>query len=451
MTREKFMIVGSGGRESAFARRLIEDTILYAVIEHENPTILSCVKKSGGQCLVGDPSNPQVVLGFAQKSAVDYVFVSSDEPLANGVVDLLLENGIKAIGGTKQATRIEWDKIYSIEMMKKVCPEFTPFFTVVSNLSEVEKAISVFEQMGLQIVVKPQGLTGGKGVKVMPEHLSTYRDAFNYAVSLLEQRPDEKVLLVEKLHGIEFTIMGLTDGTNLVLSPASYDYPFRLAGDQGPGTGGMGCFTNNTKALPFMTDDDLNTCRNIMQRVVDEMRSDGLHFKGVLNGGFFVTKQGIRFMEFNGRFGDPEGLNILTILKGSFSQIIRDMWYQNLDDKNVEFIEKASVIKYLVAHEYPEESGHSTQFSVDVDSIEKMGLSVFFAVCVSREGRYETLRRSRVFAVGATADRIDEASEKIDEAIVRHVQGDLDYRKDIGSAAYLAGLREKVQKIRQPQ
>ena len=174
----------------------------------------------------------------------------------------------------------------------------------------LQNTVSEFESRGLGIAVKPQGLTGGKGVKVMPEHLSTYQDCVDYASSLLlkKKNHNEKVLLVEKLQGIEFTIMGITDGENLVVSPASYDYPFRYEDDKGAGTGGMGCFTNSEKKLPFTSDKDLDDCKSIMKKIIDEMKSRSLFFNGILNGGFFKTKNGIKFMEFNGRFGDPETL-----------------------------------------------------------------------------------------------------------------------------------------------
>ena len=441
MAKNKFLIVGGGGRESAFASRLARDTELYAVTSHENPLIIDCVNRSGGRYLVGDHNDPQTVLRFAVESGIDYAFVNSDVPLANGVVDALLDAGFKAIGGTRDAARIEWDKAYSIQMMQKVCPEFTPFYRIVSDESELQDAMSEFESAGLEVAVKPQGLTGGKGVKVMPEHLPGYKDCTEYASRLLAKNPDECVLLVEKLHGIEFTVMGITDGTDMVVSPASYDYPFREEDDRGAGTGGMGCFTNSEKKLPFMTDDDLENCRKIMQRIIDEMRNSGLFFNGILNGGFFKTKNGIRFMEFNGRFGDPEGLNILSILEGSFSELIIGLWEGTLSERNVSFVKKASVVKYLVAHEYPEESGDTVRFALDEKAIAGMGVRTFFASCVKKgEGEYETLKKSRVVAFAALSEDIAEASLRINEAIDRHVSGPLEYRRDIGSKESLGKL-----------
>ena len=440
--KKRFLIVGSGGREAAFAIKLMEDTRLYGVIGHENPLIADCIRESGGAYLVGDSDDPQTVLAFAKEHAIDYAFVNADQPLANGVVDALLKGGIKAIGGTQAATRIEWDKVYSMEMMGRVCPEFTPRHVVASDAESVSEALSEFESCGTEVVVKPQGLTGGKGVKVMPIHLPTYEDCRDYAMSLLESRPGESVLLVEKLYGIEFTIMGITDGVHLVLSPASYDYPFRYEGDRGPGTGGMGCFTAAEKKLPFMTDGDLEDCRTILQRTIDETRRMGHAFAGVLNGGFFKTKNGIRFMEFNGRFGDPEGLNVLSVLKGSFADLLIRLWDQTATEDAVSFLNKASVVKYLVAKEYPEASESATTFTVNEEAIGQMGVKTYFASCTKTgPSEYTTLKKSRVVAFGALADTIQGASHLVDRAIDGHVEGSLEFRRDIGSDESLKSLQ----------
>lgn len=448
MDADRFLIVGSGGREAMFASRLAEDTQLYAVIGHENPLIIQCVKRSGGEYTVGNPSDPDVVVDFAQKHKIDYAFVNADEPLACGIVDALLQGGIKAIGGTKDATRIEWDKVYSIEMMQSKCPQFTPFYKVVSKTQDLQKTISEFESRGMQIVVKPRGLTGGKGVKVMPEHLPTWKECLEYSSKLIEA--DGSVLLVERLYGIEFTIMGITDGKSLVMSPASYDYPFRLKGDRGPGTGGMGCFTGPDGKLPFLSKKDLQDCQEIMQKIIDEMRERGLSFNGVLNGGFFKTKNGIRFMEFNGRFGDPECLNILAILEGSFSKLLVHICNGTLSEYDTFFDRKASVTKYLVAKEYPDPSSMATQFTIDEEAVKRHKIQLITASCVKLDGKYETLKKSRVCAFVAVSDDIADASSRINDAIDSCVSSTLEYRQDIGSTENLERLARINSELSEP-
>ncbi|MCY4295817.1 MAG: hypothetical protein OXE54_02465 [Gammaproteobacteria bacterium] len=432
--KDHFLIVGGGGREASFALNLARDSIVSAFVTHRNPTIVGSVESSGGTLAVGDVRDAEAVARFALEAGVDYAFVSADDPLANGVVDALRDAGVKTVGATQAASRIEWDKIYAMELMRDVAPEFTPFFEIVGDPGGIEPALRQFQRRGLEVVVKPQGLTGGKGVKVMPEHLRDYADCAEYARELLATRPGERVLLVEKLIGIEFTIMGLTDGKNLAMAPASYDYPFRFENDTGPGTGGMGCFTAADKKLPFLSDADIDDCEVIMRRVLDGLDRAGARFNGVLNGGFFSTANGIRFMEFNSRFGDPEGLNILSILGSPFADVLRAIHSETISADSVAFIREASVIKYLVAAEYPNRSPAPFEFTVDLASLREMGLHVLFGAAeLIEDDRFTTLGSSRVLAIGATAADIASASDRVNQGIERCVAGNLQYRADIGA------------------
>jgi len=458
---KKFLIVGSGGRESAFALKLSEENIaLYAVVDHENPTIIDCVQATGGRYLVAKTTDAAAISQFAVRHKIDYAFVNADDPLAHGVVDELLKHKIKAVGGTQAATRIEWDKVYALQLMERVCPEFTPMYKVVSRPEEIAAALNAFKKRKLLVVVKPQGLTGGKGVKVMREHLRSYQASADYAASLLRRNKAAKVLFVEKLNGIEFTIMGFSDGKHLVMAPASYDYPYRRENDKGAGTGGMGCFTNTNKKLPFMSDKDWAACRTMMQRVIRALREEKLPFKGVLNGGFFKTRDGMRFMEFNARFGDPEALNILALLQTPLAAIIKDLYHGRLRAQRVKFIRKASVVKYLVAKEYPERSARKLRFSVAEKAIVDDNINIFYASCVRAAGKasaqkkigaakadvaktdvlFDTLKKSRVLALGKVHSSIADASDAINRAIADHIDGRLEYRRDIGAPKSLQKL-----------
>lgn len=442
---DHFLLVGGGGREASFAVSLARDSVVSAFVTHKNPTIVECVARSGGALRIGDVRDPNAITRFAVENNIEFAFVSADEPLAAGVVDSLLRAGIKTIGATKAAARIEWDKIYSISLMQAVAPEFTPLFTVVETPEQIPDMLRIFSDRGLPVAVKPEGLTGGKGVKIMPDHLPDYESCAAYARELFSSRPTEQVLFVEKLDGIEFTVMGLTDGINLVMSPASYDYPFRFENDTGPGTGGMGCFTATTKNLPFLTYTDIEDCAEIMCKIIHHLRLANTPFNGIINGGFFKTSKGIQFMEFNSRFGDPEGLNILTILETPFSEVLKKLYYVKLRNHSVSFTRKASVIKYLVAPEYPDPSPEPTTFMLDQVLLDQMGLNVFFGACEHVEDNlYRTLGSSRVLAIGATADDIPTASDLVNRGIDRCLSGHLEYRADIGAQKDIDRLMSRL-------
>ena len=145
-------------------------------------------------------------------------------------------------------------------------------------------------------------------------------------------------------------------------------------------------------------------------------------------------------MEFNGRFGDPEALNILTVLKTPFSKVIKDLWHRRLRGDQIKFTNKASVIKYLVAKEYPDKSSRATRFQIDEQAIRNMGIKIYYASCVRDGNKYKTLKKSRVFALSKVAKSIADASDLINQAIDNYMKGSLEYRKDIGSSNNLRKL-----------
>lgn len=435
---KKTLVVGQGGRESAIAMLLAKDSSVHAVMAHENPTIAHYVKKTGGRHHIGGPTDGPSIARFAVEQNIDLAFVSSDEPLAAGVVDELLAAGIRTVGPTRQGARIEWDKEYALSLMRRLFPELTPAFWIARDAQSLRDSIHDIRQKGLEIVVKPQGLTGGKGVKVMGAHLPTLDDAELYALSLLKDRPHESVILVEKIKGVEFTLMVLTDGTAVLKPPATYDYPYRFEGDTGPGTGGMGSYSAGSMPLPFMNQRQYDQCIDVAKGILDALRSEGAHFNGVLNTGFFVTPHGMKFLEFNARFGDPECMNIMTVLNGSLVSLMEDIEQQRLTEKSVGFVEKASVVKYLVSPEYALGTGQEHVFEMDVAAIKREGIHVFFSSATRRgEKSFVTTGNSRCVALATSGPTTQKASERIEASIARNVRGPLQWRKDIGTQAYI--------------
>src|SRR2546430_5306579 len=236
------MIVGHGGRESALALRMAEHSRVHAFMGHANPTIVRHVEASGGSHAIGDVCDPRAVAAFARAHQVELAIVSADEPLAAGVVDALLAQGTRAVGPTRAGAEIEWNKAYARSLLSELAPEAVPEVRVVRDARGLDEAISHFGER--PVAVKPSGLTGGKGVKVMGPHLADHEQARAYALSLLARgRSGDSVLIEEKVVGAEFTIQAISDGSAVVFPPSTYDYPFRFDGDEGPGTGGMGSLT----------------------------------------------------------------------------------------------------------------------------------------------------------------------------------------------------------------
>src|SRR5438874_10836077 len=217
------MIVGHGGRESALGFRMAQHSELHAFMGHANPTLVRHARASGGSHAVGNVCDPSAVAAFARERAIELAMVSADEPLAAGVVDALLAQGTQTVGPTRAGAEIEWNKAFARELLGEVAPQAAPRLRVVRSKPELEEAFAAFGET--PVAVKPSGLTGGKGVKVMGPHLADHGEARRYAGELLAKGgASDSVLVEEKVSGAEFTIQAISDGRTVVLPPRTYDY-----------------------------------------------------------------------------------------------------------------------------------------------------------------------------------------------------------------------------------
>lgn len=440
----KVLLVGNGGRESAIATQIAKEAELYAFMKHQNPTISASVQESNGAIAIGDTNDPFAVAEFARRSAIDLAIVSADNPLEAGVVDALHLASIPTVGPTRAGAEIEWNKAFARQLLVEVLPDYAPRFWIIENSEQLSAAFDVIQSEGMEIVVKPAGLTGGKGVKVMGEHLRDFGDAKRYATQCLQSAGagGNAVVLEERLEGVEFTVQALTDGHSLVRVPATYDYPFRFDGDTGPGTGGMGSFCSRGTGLPCLTTELYDQCVNLIEGVLAELHRRSLHYSGVLNAGFFLTPRGLKVMEFNARFGDPECINIMAVLGSSALQLFQQIAHGRLDPSSVQLQDHASVTKYLVAPEYALGTGPMHQFYLNIPAIEAQGVQVLFssAVATGSPNEFRTVGTSRSVALASTAPTPPEASDRIERCIQDYFSGPLEHRRDVGSLESLARI-----------
>jgi len=429
-------LVGGGGRESALGLRLGESSELSVLAPHENPSLKRLAEDTGGTLTVGDICDPEVAARSAKAAHADLAVVSSDAPIAAGVVDALISAGIPTMGATQKAAEIEWNKGFSRQVVDIVEPSANPRYHHVKTPEEIRSAIA--DLCDVPVVVKPQGLTGGKGVKVMGYHLDTYDDAVRYAESLVAK--NDFPIIEERIDGIEFTIQAITDGIATFFPPATYDYPYRYDGDTGPGTGGMGSFSCNSAILPFIEQDEYETACSIMQKVIDYLGSTGRKFSGVLNGGFFVSRKGLTVIEFNARFGDPECMNIMSLMESNWVETVQSIAAREFRPATVRLRDEASVVVYLVAPTYPNPSAKPTRFNVDLAAAERMQTRVYFSSTVPVPGGYEGVGASRAVAFAATNKDLSVARNMAYAAIEEAVEGPLEFRRDIAGTQYLDKL-----------
>jgi len=437
----KILIIGNGAREHAIAcalHRSPQKPELYAFMTAKNPGIAKLCKNFK----IGDTCDAKAVSGYAVNNNIDFAVVGPEAPLAAGVSDELESSGIGCVGPKRTAARIETDKAFARNLMKKYNIPGTPEFGVFTGASE---AVEFIKNSGKEWAVKPAGLTGGKGVKIMGEHLKNLDEAENYIKEVLNS---DRVVIEEKLIGEEFTIQAFVDGKTVLGTPMVQDHKRAYEGDVGPNTGGMGSYSDKGYILPFLSRDDYEQGIKIMEQVASAVKQEtGNEYKGFLYGQFIVGKGSPMVIEFNARFGDPEAMNTFSIITSDFVKICEKIINGNLNEiENLEFKNKATVCKYLVPDGYPENPKANRELAVDENKINELGALIYYAAVNEEEGKIYT-SSSRAAGVVGIADTITEA-EKIAESAVGCVKGDVFHRKDIGTDALVRKRFENMKKFR---
>lgn len=427
---KKCLLLGNGGREAVLAEYISKGYSLYSVLPYENPSIVEAVESSGGKYIVGSPFDKELVKKFIKDEKLEICVISSDNLLQDGLIDLAKSLGLKVFGPTSKGSKIEWSKTYALEVVNELAPEFIIKNYNIENIEELNKVVENYQDANF--VVKPEGLTGGKGVKVGGIHFATKEQGYEYAKSCLEE--SGKVIVQDKVEGSEFTVMCLTDGKNVVPMPITFDYPYRYEEDKGPGTGGMGCMSYQNGLLPFLTKEDVDKCAELMKKTIAYLNKDAQEFTGVLYGGFFKTKDGIKFIEFNARFGDPEAINVLNALETPFTEVLENILNGTLSIDNCKFTTNYTFTVYIVSKDYAvRPNKEATIFKLDANKIKEQGLKIYFANAKKiGEDTYTSVSNSRLFAITTSGEDFEEMRKKVYDAIEENVDKILDYRNDIG-------------------
>jgi phosphoribosylamine--glycine ligase len=413
----KVLLVGNGAREHAIAAKLAEDCELYSVMSKKNPAIAG-LSKEHWICDIESPAS--IAKAIAGKN-FDLGFASPDATLAAGISDLL-EKSMAVASPSKAASRIEWDKSFMRALMSRHSIRGAPLNALVKT---PEEAIKLMRDLG-PVAIKPLGLTGGKGVKVSGDHFNEESEGLAYAEALIKK--DGLALIEEKLVGEEFTFQAFSDGSKISTMPPVQDHKRAFVGEKGPNTGGMGSYSSG-KNLPFLENSDLEEATAILQGVINALKKEGTSFRGILYGQFMSTSSGPKVIEFNARFGDPEAMNVIPLLKDSLSEIFLCISQGSL--KNISFSDDCTVVKYLVPQGYPDNPLKDSEVHLDRSKLEQSGASAYYASVYEKDGKIYT-SSSRSFGILGRAKTVEEA-EKIAESGCRAVSGPLWHRSDIGT------------------
>lgn len=412
----KVLVIGSGGRCHA---------IVEALSRSPKAEKIYCAPGNAGiaslaECVAIKDTDVERLVEFAKTNDIGLTVVGPEAALAVGVVDRFREEGLKIFGPTKAAAEIEASKDFAKRLMKKYDVPTADYAT----FSDFEEAMAYVRKGSMPVVLKYDGLAAGKGVVIamnMEEAEATLRDM------LLDTKFGEgRVVIEEFLTGEEFSLMCFVAGNHVVPMPVAQDHKRAYDNDEGPNTGGMGAYTE----LPFCTEEDHSyAMTNIMQRVADAMVAEGTPFTGVLYGGLMKTPQGIKVIEFNARFGDPETEVVLPRLKSDAVDLF--MAIANGEKPAPEWSEEATLGIVLASKGYPGsyDKGYAIRGTENVESkIYHMGTALKDGELVTAGGR--------VMIVVASAATLQEAQLKARADIAKIECENLFYRTDIGNKAF---------------
>ncbi|MEU9893630.1 phosphoribosylamine--glycine ligase [Streptomyces phaeochromogenes] len=417
----KVLVIGGGAREHALCRSLSLDP---------DVTALHCAPGNAGIAEVAelhqvDALDGKAVAALATELGAELVVVGPEAPLVAGVADAVREAGIPVFGPSKEAAELEGSKAFAKDVMAGAGVPTARSY-VCTNPDEVEEALDAF---GAPYVVKDDGLAAGKGVVVTAD-LDKAREHANAC---------DRVVIEEFLDGPEVSLFAITDGVTVVPLQPAQDFKRALDGDEGPNTGGMGAYSPLPWADPKLVEEVMQT---VLQPTVDEMRRRGTPFSGLLYAGLAITSRGVRVIEFNARFGDPETQVVLARLKTPLSGILLAAADGTLADlEPLRWSDDAAVTVVIASHNYPDtpRTGDPIEGLDEVAAQDAPHAYVLHAG-TRRDGDAIVSAGGRVLSVTASGKDLTQARARAYEAVNRiHLDGG-QHRTDI--AAKVAGAAQ---------
>ena len=409
-------MIGSGGREHAIVDALTRSQQVEQIYAAPGNAGMAAV----AECVAIRETEIERLVAFAKEQAIGLTVVGPEVALAAGVADAFKAEGLRIFGPTKAAARIESSKEFAKCLMAKYNVPTAGF----KAFTDYEEALAYVAGRSFPAVLKYDGLAAGKGV-VIAQTLEEADEALKDM--LLDTKFGAgKVVVEDFLTGPEFSFMCFVSGEKVWPMQLAQDHKRAYDGDKGPNTGGMGAYTE----LPFITDEDLEyAMQNIMQRTASAMVEEGCAFCGVLYGGLMKTKRGIKVIEFNARFGDPETEVILPRIKSDICQVFCDV----ADGKQptIEWHDFATLGIVLASKGYP----GSYEKGFVIDGTEDVDGSIYHMGTALKDGKYVT-SGGRVMIVVCQAPTLREAQQKAVAEVAKIKCDNLFHRTDIGDKAF---------------
>jgi phosphoribosylamine--glycine ligase len=441
---QRILIIGKDARTDAMAAACAASPSrpdLFALAEMPIPGLVEKCRA----VRIGSLTDAREASRVAHEFEPDLVLIGPEEPLDAGFADEFRSAGIPVFGPSRKLAAIESSKSWARWLLDRYDIPGNPEYRAFTSADGLQRFM---EELG-SFVVKPDGLTGGKGVRVFGEHLHSIEEALDYARSALAH--DGKVQIEDRLEGEEFSLQTITDGSDVIHCPPVQDHKRAFEGDSGPNTGGMGSYSCADLSLPFLDREDVADAQTINERVIEALaRETGEPYRGVLYGGFIATREGVKLIEYNCRFGDPEAMNVLPLLRADFVELCAAVAAGALSDVDRSWERKATVCKYLVPSGYPGTASGAGRIVVPDELRTSDDLRWFWAACKEENGNV-FMTSSRCGAFVGIADSLEDA-ERIAENAAREVEernaGAVRHRRDIGRADLVAGRIEHMRSLR---
>ncbi|WP_328481053.1 phosphoribosylamine--glycine ligase [Streptomyces sp. NBC_00377] len=421
------LVIGSGAREHALCRSLSLDPAV---------TALYCAPGNAGIAEVAelhpvDALDGEAVSALAVELGAELVIVGPEAPLVAGVADAVREAGIPVFGPSKEAAQLEGSKAFAKDVMAAAGVPTSRSYVCTTP----EEAAEALDAFGAPYVVKDDGLAAGKGVVVTDDlATATAHAAACMAVPPTPSRQGGSVVIEEFLDGPEVSLFAVTDGVSVVPLQPAQDFKRALDGDEGPNTGGMGAYSPLPWADPKLVEEVLET---VLQPTVDELRRRGTPFSGLLYAGLAITSRGIRVIEFNARFGDPETQVVLARLKTPLAEVLKAAATGELADlPPLRWSDDAAVTVVIASHNYPgtPRTGDPITGLAEVAAVDAPHAYVLHAG-TKYDGDTVVSAGGRVLSVTATGTDLTEARERAYRAVARIGLDGSQHRTDIAAKA----------------
>ena len=419
----KILVVGSGGREHA---------VIWKIAQSKKVEKIYCAPGNGGisqlaECVDINVMDKENMVKFAKENQIDLVMVAPDDPLVDGMVDAMEEAGIRAFGPRANAAIIEGSKAFSKELMKKYNIP-TAGYEVFTNSKE---AIEYVKKGTFPTVIKADGLALGKGV-IIAQNLEEAEQAIHEMIDDGKfGKSGSRVVIEEFLTGPEVSVLAFTDGKTVKPMVSAQDHKRAFDNDEGLNTGGMGTFSPSRLYDKAKEEECM---KNIFLPTIKAMAAEGRPFKGVLYFGLMMTANGVKVIEYNARFGDPETQVVLPRLESDLVEIMEAVIDEKLDEIEIKWADNAAVCVVMASGGYPVSYKKGYEIT-GLDDVNGDDYVVFHAGTALKDGKMVT-NGGRVLGVTAIAPTLDEAIKKSYSAVDKINFKDVHYRKDIGIKKY---------------